>query len=125
MHGLDSLAHERPDYRAQGEDIGGAQLIDAFVGALGFDDCVEIAAVGYVYDQGAKAWDVDFDALGRHVGRYVADGDTRDLVSLGRVIDADQAGGYFQAQAPGCARADEAVFERKGDDTDGAVTAHW
>src|SRR3954447_15648800 len=98
MHRLHRLAHERADDRAQREDLCGPELIEAFVIPLRLDDCVEIAAVGHVYDERAEAWNIDLDTFGGHVGRNVTDRDTRDLVAVCRVIDADQPGGYFQVQ---------------------------
>src|SRR3569833_1741527 len=122
MHGLDSLTHERPDYRAKGEDIGGPQLIDAFVGTLRLDDCVKIAAVGDIYYEAAKARDVDFHASGCHVGRNITDGDTGDLVTLGRVLDPDDSRRHLQAEAHGRSRPDQPVLQRKGDETNRSIT---
>src|SRR6185369_13127540 len=124
MHGLDSLTHERPDYRAEGQDIACSQLIDAFVGTLRLDDRVEIAAVGDIYYEGSEARDVDFHASGCHVGRHVTDGDTGDLVTLGRVVDPNDSCRHLQAEASGRPRPDQSVLQRKCDDSDRAVATH-
>src|SRR3984893_19273874 len=124
MHRLHCIAHERADDGTEGEDICGTELVDALVGLLWLDDCVEIPAIRHVYDERPEPRHVDPDACGWHVRGHVTDCNACDLVPAGRVVDPDSPRRYFDTEPAGRARANEAMLECKRNDTNRPVAAH-
>src|SRR5688572_10475869 len=104
MHRAQLLAHTGPHLRAELDEAGGSEVVEAGVATLRLDDGVVVASIGYVQPQKPEPRHLDFHVTRGEIARHVADTDRGHAPTLGGVGDAQHSRRYLDRELAGHAR---------------------